>query len=72
MLGSAYKALLPPTELILDPDVKAVVEFIQRSFQCRRMVSIANGVAALAPILWGHWEAEDVETLRLQEPPITG
>ena len=47
-------------ELILDPDVKAVAEFMQSQIPASRLVSVADGLAKLAPILWDKYEAESV------------
>jgi hypothetical protein len=56
-------------ELMIDPDVKAVVEFMQGNMPAAKLVSVAAAVAALAPILWGAFEAESVATLRLVASP---
>lgn len=57
-------------ELIFDADVKAVTEFMQERVAAERLVSVAKGVAALAPLLWGQFEAESVEVLRLKSSAI--
>jgi hypothetical protein len=52
-------------ELEIDEDVKRVLEFMQGSMSADRLVAVAAGVHALAPILWGHFETERVSALRL-------
>lgn len=57
-------------DLILDEDVKAVVEFMQRRITAARLVAVATGVAALAPLLWGKYQPESVDVLRLESSAI--
>jgi hypothetical protein len=52
-------------ELLIDPDVKAVAEFMQGRFSTARLVAVANGLAAIAPLLWGQYQPDEVQTLRL-------
>ena len=56
-------------ELQIDEDVKRVLEFMQGSMSADHLVAVAAGVHALAPILWGHFEAESVSALRLASLP---
>lgn len=56
-------------ELKIDDDVKAVAEFMQRNVKTARLVSVAQSVADLAPILWKRYEKEDVSALLLREHP---
>jgi hypothetical protein len=58
----------PETVLTIDPEVHAVVEFMQRNLQCSHMVAVAEAVAKLAPILWGRYAAEQVTPLQLVLP----
>jgi hypothetical protein len=58
-------------ELVIDPDVKAVAEFMQERFRASRLRSIADGVAALGPLLWSEYEVESLRTLRLIAPAIS-
>lgn len=58
----------PETIAVIDPDVHLVLEFMQRNLQCSRMVSVAEAVAKLAPILWGHYDAEGLAPLTLALP----
>lgn len=56
----------------IDPDVKAVAEFMQRTFAVSKLSSIAEGVAAIAPLLWGHYGGEPVRVVELREcSPVT-
>ena len=58
--------------LILHADVKVVAEFMQCNIAASRLVAVATGLAALAPILWRFHESEAVVTLRLvPQPPIS-
>lgn len=59
-------------ELIIDPDVKAVAEFMQSNMPASKLVSVASAVAALAPMLWGAFEAESVCALRLAPSALNG
>jgi hypothetical protein len=56
-------------DLIIDDDVKVVTEFMQRNIKTARLVSVAQSVADLAPILWKRYEKEDVSALLLREQP---
>ena len=44
--------------LELQPDIQEVAEFMQRHVPAARLVSVAAGVNALAPLLWGHFQNE--------------
>jgi len=57
-------------DLIIDDDVKAVAEFMQSSMAAAKLVSVAEAVAALAPVLWGKFEPEGIDALRLKSPAI--
>ena len=58
-------------ELTIDPDVKSVAEFMQGSMPAAKLISVASAVAALAPSLWGHFEAEEIVSLRLMPSPLS-
>ncbi len=51
--------------LEIDPDLKAVAEFMQGSLPAARLVAVAQSVAAIAPILWGHYGGEPIQAMRL-------
>jgi hypothetical protein len=57
--------------LAVDQDVKEVLEFMQRRFAAARLCSVAAGVAQIAPILWGRYEGEPIDPLRLEEENST-
>jgi len=52
-------------EIEIDPDVKATVEFMQSNIPAARLVAVSEGVGSLAPILWGRYAPERIETLSL-------
>jgi hypothetical protein len=56
--------------VIFDPDVQEAAEFLQSRFLCSKLVSIAEGLAVVAPGLWGHYGAEQVVPIRLSHPSI--
>ncbi len=55
----------PYMELQIDPDVKAVAEFMQEWVPAARLVSVVGGLAAIAPVLSGRYPAEEVTALKL-------
>lgn len=55
----------------IDADVQRVCEFMQRDISAHRLKAVADGVACLAPLLWGHYQAEVVAVLQLRELPIS-
>lgn len=55
-------------EFSVDPDVKAVAEFMQRNIAASKLVPVANAVAAMAPNLWGHHGSEPISPMILREP----
>jgi hypothetical protein len=56
--------------LAMDSDVQAVLEFMQREIPAGRLVGVANGVASIAPLLWGGYQPEKIQALRLVSRPI--
>jgi hypothetical protein len=56
----------------LHPDVQRVAEYMQREISADRLVSVAQSLAAVAPLLWSCYHATDQELpiLRLSEPSI--
>jgi hypothetical protein len=48
-----------------DPDVLAVVTFMQENLTADRLVSVAEALTGLAPALWGHFERSEVRALSL-------
>ena len=57
-------------EVMIDPDVKAVVEFMDRHVPTSKRMGVANRLAEVAALLWGHYDPSDVHAMRLAiEPP---
>lgn len=59
------------TQVVMDADLKKVCEFMQRNIAANRLVSVAENVGALAPILWRQFNREPVVALSLREPDPT-
>jgi hypothetical protein len=57
-------------ELTVDDDVKAVLEMMVSTIPAGRLVAVANGIQKIAPLLWGQFEAEEVNPLTLKAFPI--
>jgi hypothetical protein len=57
--------------LIVDSDVQAVIAFMQGNIPAARLVAVANGIASIAPLLWGQYQPESVQALRLVASPIS-
>ncbi len=52
--------------IVMDEDVQKVCEFMQTSMPATKLVGVAKSVAGLAPVLWGTYETQAVDALRLQ------
>ncbi|MGG6429417.1 hypothetical protein ACQ5TV_05475 [Acetobacter ghanensis] len=59
------------TQVVMDADLKKVCEFMQRNIAADRLMSVAENVGAMAPILWGRFERKPVMPLLLREPDPT-
>jgi hypothetical protein len=59
-------------ELEIDPDIKAVAEFMQQTLAASKLVPVATAIGRLAPILWGHFDTAAVFPLQLVGKPISG
>lgn len=57
-------------EVVFDADVQAVADFMQSKIPANRLVSVAEGLSRIAPLLWGQYPAEQVQVLQLQSPAI--
>ena len=57
--------------LIIDPNIQAVAEYMQNTLSTNCLVAVSQGLAKLAPLLWGHYETEDVSVLRVEHRPIS-
>jgi hypothetical protein len=55
-------------EFVCDSDVMQVLEFMQSNMPTDKLVSVAKGVAQLAPILWGRYGENPVAALQLEHP----
>jgi hypothetical protein len=58
-------------ELNIDTDVKSVLEFMQDRIQTDKLTAVAESVAGIAPVLWGHFEASPLCPLRLTPEPLS-
>ncbi len=47
-------------QLEIDTDIRAIAEFMQRNVPATRLVGVAAGVNALAPLLWGQHKPDFV------------
>jgi|HubBroStandDraft_6_1064221.scaffolds.fasta_scaffold345800_3 hypothetical protein len=58
-------------EVMIDSDVKAVADFMQRTVPTAKLVGVANRLAEIAGLLWGHYSPDDVRALCLAGPITT-
>jgi hypothetical protein len=56
-------------EVVIDPHVRAVAEFMQRHVPPAKRMGVANRLVEIADLLWGHYEPEDVSGLRRAADP---
>jgi hypothetical protein len=59
-------------DLLLDPDVKTVLEFMQTRIPTEKLIGVASGVSAIAGTLWGQYAQKSVIAMMLVHPPISG
>ena len=57
-------------ELVVDADVRDTLAFMQESVPPARLVAVAEGVGALARILWRDGPQESVNVVILNPPPV--
>lgn len=57
--------------VVVDPDVQVVAEFMQTRIAASRLVAVSDGLAAIAPLLWGRFQPEAVQALRLDVGSIS-
>ena len=57
-------------EVMIDPDVKAVAEFMQGKIEAHKLVGVAESLQAIAPILWGRYKRTPVNGIELLSEPI--
>jgi hypothetical protein len=58
-------------EVIIDPDVKAVAEFMQSKMETRKLVGVAESLRVIASILLGHLRTSPCSGVELVVAPIT-
>lgn len=56
--------------LEMDYHVKITAEWMQSHLPADKLVTAAEAVAALAPLLWGRYDRKDVQAIALVSPPI--
>ena len=54
----------------IDPDVKAVAEFMQSKIEARKLVGVAESLRAIAPIIWGRYDQIPVVGIELCSEPL--
>jgi hypothetical protein len=55
----------------MDEDVLKVAEYMQATFSADRLIGVANGISAVAPMLWARYGQEKVNVLAIVSEPIT-
>ena len=55
-------------ELIVDPDVKSVLEFMQRRLPTCKLVAVAECLPQMARLLWTSYPQEACRVLALEVP----
>jgi len=58
-------------EVVIDPDVKRVAEFMQSKIDARKLVGVAESLRNMAMMLWGHYERDRFNALELRGESIT-
>jgi hypothetical protein len=58
------------SDWVVDKDVQLVLEMMQRRIPAARLVGVAQAVAQLSPMLWGHFEAEPVRAVEFRAPSL--
>jgi len=58
-------------ELILDEDVKSVLEFMQPHVPASKLTAVAERLPEIAKLLWDRYPQEPLAALQLNnEPPV--
>jgi hypothetical protein len=57
--------------LELDEDLRSLAEYMQCHIAAEKLVAVAQGLAALAPLLWGHHDRRSITPLALRNEPIS-
>ena len=55
-----------------DSDVEEVAAFMQRTLPAGRLLPVAEAIAGIAPMLWGHFTRDLKPALAVREPAISG
>ena len=58
-------------DLVMDHHVQRACELLQCEIPAAKLIAVAESIAALAPVLWGHYQAEPVRALCLNWPSPT-
>jgi len=56
----------------VDPDLQGAAEWMQRNIPAAKLVAVASGLASFAPLLWGQYQPEAIQAIRLVAEPIAG
>jgi hypothetical protein len=57
-------------ELILDDDLKSVVEFMQSSIAARKLMGVAESLRKMAKLLWDGYPQEPMRVAGLVSPKV--
>lgn len=55
-------------EISIDPDVMAVLEFMQKKMPADKLVSVAENLAPIARLIWGHHPQQVIRAVTLFHP----
>jgi hypothetical protein len=59
------------TYIEVDPDVKLVMEFMQRNMEADKLRGVAEALHICASAIWGRYLYEPIHPMCLREPPIS-
>ena len=57
------------TTVEMDESLAAVASFMQATLPAAKLVSVAEALRALAPLLWGSYDREEIRPLALSQAP---
>jgi hypothetical protein len=57
-------------EVVIDPDVRAVAEFMRSKIESRKLVGVAESLRAVASILWGHYDHVPVRGVEIRREKL--
>jgi len=55
-------------DLVVDRDVKAVLEFMQANIPTARLIGVVESLPKIGRLLWDQYEQEPVEAIRMKLP----